>query len=69
MTLSKDHQLLIEAYRIVRKVQTNQASPQQLSDWLARVQEESPDVVQLADEHEHEAEVYARDMDRDEIGT
>ena len=69
MTVSSDRRLLIEAYLIIEKAHTDEIDPEEVSDWLAKVEEESPDLVRLAAEYDSDAEEYAEEIDKEEIGT
>jgi len=69
MAASSHRGLLIEAYRIIEKAQMDEADPEEISDWLAKVEEESPEIVQLAADYDADAEEFAEELDDEEIGT
>jgi hypothetical protein len=69
MAFDSDRQLLIEAYWIIKKVQGGDVDTQAISHWLDKVEEESPDIARPAADFDPEAEEYAWEVDREEIGT
>ena len=69
MSPQSDRELLVQGYRIIKKAQTGQVDPQDVSNWLVEVHRDIPDIARLAGDHELEAEEYAREIDKEEIGT
>ncbi len=66
--MASEHWLLVDAYRIIQKVQAGDADQQEISEWLSRAASESPDVMKLVQSDAGTMD-YANDLDKETIGT